>query len=231
MKSTLLSYPRIQIAGIRDKREFDLLVTLGVDDIGFPLGPGVRTPDMPEDEAHFLAKVLRGTAVGAVAIVYLKSSSQLLQFREKYPAFTKIQLHGELPLSELKRFREKDPSCYLIKSLIVRKSNRATLKEKCFAWAPYINAFLTDSYDPVTGATGATGKVHDWAVSRELVSISPRPVILAGGLTPANVEDAIATVSPAGVDVHSGIESASGEKTLTLSQEFVLAARRAFAKN
>ena len=68
--------------------------------------------------------------------------------------------------------------------------------------APYVDAYITDTFDPQTGAAGATGKTHDWRVSKECVRQSPRPVILAGGLHPANVRDAILAVRPAGVDAH-----------------------------
>ena len=74
------------------------------------------------------------------------------------------------------------------------------------------DGFLTDTYVPGTGAAGAIGRTHDWALSRRLVELSPRPLILAGGLTPANVREAVAVVQPAGVDAHTGVEDASGRK-------------------
>jgi phosphoribosylanthranilate isomerase len=55
-------------------------------------------------------------------------------------------------------------------------------------------------------------------------------VILAGGLTPANVRQAIAAVRPAGVDVHTGVEDASGRKQRDKVREFVAEARAAFAE-
>ena len=88
-----------------------------------------------------------------------------------------------------------------------------------------MDGFITDTYAPETGASGATGRTHDWAVSRRLVQLSPKPVILAGGLTPANVRQAIATVGPAGVDVHTGVEDASGRKDRGKVLAFVAAAR------
>jgi phosphoribosylanthranilate isomerase len=60
------------------------------------------------------------------------------------------------------------------------------------------------------------------------VELSPRPVILAGGLTPANVREAIAAVRPAGVDVHTGVEDASGRKDLAKVLAFVAEARAGF---
>jgi phosphoribosylanthranilate isomerase len=91
-----------------------------------------------------------------------------------------------------------------------------------------VDAYITDTFDPETGASGATGKTHDWRVSRRVVGQSPRPVILAGGLTPANVRDAILAVRPAGVDAHTGLEDASGRKSGEKVKKFVGGAREAF---
>jgi phosphoribosylanthranilate isomerase len=98
------------------------------------------------------------------------------------------------------------------------------------AASPHVDAFILDTYDPATGASGATGKTHDWAVSRRLVAISPRPVLLAGGLHPANVAQAIRTVRPAGVDAHTGVEGADGRKDPDRVRAFLAAARAAFAE-
>jgi phosphoribosylanthranilate isomerase len=93
-----------------------------------------------------------------------------------------------------------------------------------------VEAFITDTFNPSTGASGATGLTHDWEVSREIVRVSPRPVILAGGLTPDNVGAAIRAVSPAGVDCHTGVEGADGRKNERLVRRFVEEANRAFSE-
>jgi phosphoribosylanthranilate isomerase len=84
-----------------------------------------------------------------------------------------------------------------------------------------VDAFITDTYDPTTGRSGATGKTHAWGVSRRLVELSPKPVILAGGLTPENVRAAVLAVRPAGVDVHTGVEGPDGRKAPRLVEHFV----------
>jgi phosphoribosylanthranilate isomerase len=65
---------------------------------------------------------------------------------------------------------------------------------------PVCDYLLLDSADPATGIVGASGLVHDWTLSRAVVEAVSTPVILAGGLGPENVTDAIAAVGPAGVD-------------------------------
>jgi len=98
------------------------------------------------------------------------------------------------------------------------------------AYSPVCDAFITDTFDPSTGASGATGRVHDWRVSAELVRSCLRPVILAGGLNPANVREAILSVCPAAVDVHTGVETSDGSKDPELVRAFVRAARVGFAE-
>ena len=58
--------------------------------------------------------------------------------------------------------------------------NLAELEAFVAAFGSHCDAFITDTYDPATGACGATGKVHDWDISRRLRDISPKPVMLAG---------------------------------------------------
>jgi phosphoribosylanthranilate isomerase len=97
-------------------------------------------------------------------------------------------------------------------------------------YGPSVDAFITDTFDPTTGASGATGRVHDWDISRRLVEVSNTPVILAGGLTAKNVRRAIHAVRPAGVDVHTGIEGRDGRKRHDLTKRFVQEAQAGFSE-
>jgi phosphoribosylanthranilate isomerase len=85
---------------------------------------------------------------------------------------------------------------------------------------------LLDSYDPGTRQFGALGRTHDWSLSRQIVDKAGIPVILAGGLGPENVAEAIATVRPAGVDSKTRTDRADGTgKDLAKVRDFVTAAR------
>jgi phosphoribosylanthranilate isomerase len=117
---------------------------------------------------------------------------------------------------------------FITKSLVVKEGNLNELEEEVDDYSPYVDAFITDTFDPETGASGATGKVHDWNVSRRLVEVSPKPVILAGGLNSKNVREAIAWVKPAGVDVHTGVEGPDGSKDSGLVYAFISEARKGF---
>ena len=120
------------------------------------------------------------------------------------------------------------PSLEVIKSLVVAKDNYSLLEEMVNTLSPWVDAYITDTFDPVTGAEGATGKTHDWSVSRRIVEISPRPVIIAGGLNPGNVKKAIKEIKPAGVDVHTGIEGKNGRKEEELVRSFILESKEGF---
>jgi len=85
--------------------------------------------------------------------------------------------------------------------------------------------FLLDSYDPKT--IGGTGQVCDWNKARALVKSLETPILLAGGLTPDNVAEAIETVHPWGVDVSSGVEIEPGVKDMAKVEAFIAACRGA----
>ena len=217
----------VQIAGVHDLAEAELLVEEGVDWIGFPLRLPVHREDISEDDA---ARVIRSIQSRAqcVLITYLHTADAILTLCRKLNVTT-VQLHGDIPIREIERIRMFCPEMVFIKSLVVRAGNLEALKQLVRHFAPHVEGFITDTYDPVTGACGATGKTHDWSVSRQLVSLSPKPVILAGGLTPANVASGIREVKPAGVDAHTGIEGPDGRKDREKVRAFVAESRAAFA--
>jgi phosphoribosylanthranilate isomerase len=219
----------IQIAGVIDQDEAENLVAAGVDWLGFPFRLAHHREDLPEVEA---ARIIRALAPPseAVLITYLDRAAAIADLCRKL-GVRKVQLHGPVDPAELRTLRALDPGLFVMKSLIVRPEGGGELEADLAAYRPWADAFLTDTYDPATGATGATGKTHDWAVSRRLVEIAERPVILAGGLNPGNVARAIREVRPAGVDAHTGVEGRDGRKNPDLIRAFVQAARDAFSED
>ena len=102
------------------------------------------------------------------------------------------------------------------------KDALATLEQ----WSPYVERFVLDTYHP--HHLGGTGATHDWKRAAALCAHAPKPVVLAGGLTPENVADAVRRVRPAGVDVSSGVESQPGRKDPRKVRAFIQQARRAW---
>jgi phosphoribosylanthranilate isomerase len=216
----------IQVAGVKDQAEADLLVQSGVRYLGFPLRLPVHQADLSEHEAATIIRNLRPPA-RAVLITYVNRAGEIVEFCHALGASI-VQLHGEIDASELRRIKERQPRLAVIKSLVIGLHPLEHLLDMVRRTAVYVDAYLTDTFDPKTGACGATGTTHDWRVSRQVVRHSPQPVILAGGLTPENVRAAILAVRPAGVDAHTGLEDGSGRKSQEKVTRFVSEARDAF---
>ena len=223
-----LDTPLIQVAGICDAAEAALVQECGVRYLGFPLRLPVNREDLTEAEAAAIIRSLQ-TPVRGVLITYLDQAEAVIAFCRALDA-RMVQLHGDISTRELARLRQLDTGLTIIKSLVVGRHPMPVLEALVTELGPLVDGFLTDTYAPDTGAAGATGRTHDWAMSRRLVELSVRPVILAGGLTPANVRQAISTVRPAGVDVHTGVEDASGRKDRATLQAFVAEASEAFGE-
>jgi phosphoribosylanthranilate isomerase len=216
----------IQIAGVIDAAETQMLQRCGVRYLGFPLRLPVHREDLTEEEATAIIKSLTAPVCG-VLITYLDRATAIFAFCHALGARI-VQLHGDIDRHQLKLLKTLDPNLTVIKSLVVgmraHKELEATLREL----TPFVDAFITDTFDPTTGASGATGKTHDWSVSRRLVELADRPVILAGGLTPENVKKAILEVTPAGVDSHTGVEDSTGRKSRAKVEKFLSEANEAF---
>ncbi len=218
----------IQVAGVIDQGEAALLQECGVRYLGFPLRLPVNREDLTEAEAASIIRSLTPPVRG-VLITYLGEAEAISRFADALGARI-VQLHGDISVPELRRLRALDPSLTIFKSLVVGLHSIPVLERLVSELAPLVDAFLTDTFAPDTGAAGATGRTHDWSVSRRMVELSPRPVILAGGLTAENVRRAIEEVRPAGVDVHTGVEDASGRKSRDKVLAFVAEAEAGFRR-
>jgi phosphoribosylanthranilate isomerase len=216
----------IQIAGVIDAAEAQMLQQCGIRYLGFPLRLPIHREDLTEEEAAAIIKSLTPPVFG-VLITYLDEASEVAAFCHALGARI-VQLHGDIERDELKSLKTLDPNLIVIKSLVIGMGDDKALEAMVRELSPFVDAFITDTFDPKTGASGATGKTHDWRVSRRLVELADRPVILAGGLTPENVKRAILEVSPAGVDSHTGVEDSSGRKSREKVQKFLSEACEAF---
>ena len=94
-------------------------------------------------------------------------------------------------------FRNAHPDIQIMMAVGVRDE---TAIETAVSYAPYCDNIILDTDNPAIGAIGAAGITNDWNIDRAIVEAVDIPVILAGGLGPDNVQDAIRAVRPAGVD-------------------------------
>ncbi len=123
-----------------------------------------------------------------------------------------LQFHGDEPADYCASFGKP-----YIKAVRV---NRDTDLLKCAADYATARGLLLDAYVP--GVPGGTGESFDWNL---IPPDLPKPVILSGGLTPANVADAVREVRPWAVDVSSGVEAAKGIKDPQLIAQFIAKAK------
>ena len=120
--------------------------------------------------------------------------------------------------------RARLPSLKIFKSVHVISSESVRYPEP---FRGMVDGFVLDTINAATDQVGGTGNVHDWSISREIVTRFPdSPMILAGGLNPKNVPSAIKLVRPYGVDVNSGTKGPDGFKDAIKMRDFIRAAQR-----
>jgi phosphoribosylanthranilate isomerase len=124
-----------------------------------------------------------------------------------------LQLHGDEPPEFCRELPQR-----VIKALRIRAAASLAGHESFL-----VSALLLDAW--VGGAYGGTGQAFNWELATGVAR--QRPVILAGGLTPANVAEAVRQVRPYGVDVSSGVESGPGKKDPQKVAQFIRMAREA----
>ncbi|WP_340561967.1 phosphoribosylanthranilate isomerase [Streptomyces sp. GSL17-111] len=218
----------VQVAGVIDAAEAAMLVEEKTDWLGFPLRLPSGKDDISEAAATEIISGLRPPHAG-VLISYLTKADEVAAFCSEL-GVTAVQLHGDVEAAELRALKAARPELYVLKSLVVKEDNADELLKLVDEVADCVDMFITDTFNPATGAKGATGLTHDWSVSAELVRRSPKPLMMAGGLNPDNVAEAIRQVRPAAVDAHTGLEGADGRKDRAKVRRFVSESRRAFAE-
>jgi len=217
------SHIKIQIAGVSSIEDSVRLIDLGVEGLGFTLRlPSGIHDDLTEEKAREIIAELP-PFVGSVLITYITDPFEAVDFC-KYLGVNTIQLHAPVEKGVMTEIKKRLPNIKIIKSVNVID---AAAVDEAKKYAEEADAIILDTYDPKSGRHGATGLIHDWTISRRIVESCNKPVILAGGLNPDNVAEAIRKVQPWGVDVHTGIENTDGSPNHQKVVSFVKAARNA----
>ena len=220
--STVVSV-RVQIAGVSSLEEAIALERAGADALGFTLRLPTGTHDeLTEAKARSIIAALP-PFVTSVAITYVDTGRDAVDLC-RYLGVGALQLHGKFGGRDLELVRAALPHLKLIRVVHVTGPEALAAAR---ALERRVDAIILDTYDPVSGRHGATGKTHDWELSRRIVAAVGTPVILAGGLTPGNVADAIRTVHPWGVDVHTGVEDPDGRRNFGKMRAFIERAKAA----
>ena len=209
----------MKICGITRNEDLAAAIEAGADAVGFVVGVPSSPRNLTLNKAE---EMIKNTPifVNAIAVTVPKNLHQLIKIYEKLRPDA-LQIHGNSLSDTI--IREELSKARLIRAVQVT-SNRV-IKAAVKA-ANAFDAVLLDSY--VLGKYGGTGKTHDWQLDKRVrEAIRPRPLILAGGLKPENVKEAIRVVQPYAVDVSSGVESHPGIKDPEKVFEFIKNAKEA----
>jgi phosphoribosylanthranilate isomerase len=129
---------------------------------------------------------------------------------------TIVQCHSDIQPEYIAQLRSQFPAVKFI--AVVHITDQKSIEAAMHA-SRYTDALLLDT--AYKGAAGGTGITHDWSISAAIIQKVSVPVILAGGLNPENVQEAITAVRPYAVDVRSGVSDSTGEKNTEKMQAFI----------
>ena len=224
---------RVKICGITNLDDAVMAIEAGADALGFNFYPKsprcISLETMQQIRGELSKRNL--TAVSKVGVFV--NHADPLQIAIAGGLDT-IQLHGdETPQHLVAHVREAAPHGIQVwRAFRCREPDLTDVADyvhECNSIGGLPAAVLLDAYAP--SAFGGTGKVLDWnTVRRHRQNLHRQPVILAGGLNPENVAEAIRTARPEAVDVASGVEGEPGRKDAGKVREFVAAAAAAFTE-
>jgi phosphoribosylanthranilate isomerase len=196
--------PRLKICCIASVEEALSAIAHGASALGLvsamPSGPGVIG-----EEA--IAEIAREVPppIGTFLLTSATTADAIVAQQRRCGTNT-LQICDYVDVSVYRDLRRELPGIALVQVIHVTGPEDVELAREV---APHVNALLLDSGNTKLAVKelGGTGRVHDWATSRKIRDAVKVPVFLAGGLTPANVRQAIATVDPFGLDLCSGVRT------------------------
>ncbi len=201
---------KVKVCGITNIADALLAAESGADAIGFIFykpSPRYIAPELARDIIDRLPPFINSVAV------FVDEDEKRLKDIIDLCSIDTIQLHGDESPGFCERFKQK-----------VIKTIRVQGEESLRDLDRYrVSAFLLDTYRE--NIPGGTGRSFDWDLAIGVRRYGP--IILAGGLTPENVADAIRKVRPYGVDVSSGVEKSPGKKDADKLKRFIERVRKA----
>lgn len=206
-----VSNVRVKICGITNRADAFAAAEAGADALGFMFF-AASSRNIAAKQAREIIRELP-PFIARVGVFVNPTEKEVRDAMEQSGIDT-LQFHGEESPEFCRQF-----------GLRVLKAFRVADDSSLKALPAYsIETWLLDSFVP--GQQGGTGARFNWDLAVEAVRLGGR-VILAGGLTPENVAEAVRKVQPYGLDVSSGVESSPGKKDTAKVRAFIAAAKGA----
>ncbi|AEH60056.1 Phosphoribosylanthranilate isomerase [Methanosalsum zhilinae DSM 4017] len=221
--------PRVKICGMKSHAEIETAASFGADAVGIITEVPVKTRRKVDLQtaAALISKVpLFVKSVMVIMPENAEHATEMIEFAQP----DVIQLHSYLNTREIEKIRD-NTDVQIIKTFQIpvkiagpvdQATDKIVEKINSFTQNCLIDGVLLDSHS--SAGSGGTGRVHRWDISQKIVQKSEVPVILAGGLDPSNISEAVRCVAPYGVDTASGIET-NGEKDREKIELFIRGAR------
>ncbi|PSB34740.1 phosphoribosylanthranilate isomerase [Chlorogloea sp. CCALA 695] len=202
---------RVKICGITKPDQGKAIASMGANALGF-----ICVPASPRYVTSSQIRAVREQLPDNVERIGVFANSTIAEIDRIVAEadLTGVQLHGDESPDFCVQLRQVLPQVEIIKALRVKNSQAL---EQVDIYTSYVDTLLLDAYDPQQ--LGGTGKTLDWDA---LQAFNPKCAwLLAGGLTPLNILEALSQVKPNGIDLSSGVERNPGDKDLNkVSQLF-----------
>jgi phosphoribosylanthranilate isomerase len=197
---------RIKICGITTIDRGMEIARMGATDLGF-----ICVPSSPRylNLTQLAAIVSPLTEMADTVGVFADFSVATIAHVVTLTSLDTVQLHGTESIEFCQELRQALPETEIIKAWRIRTNDDLALLQ---TYSRVVDALLLDAYHP--DALGGTGHTLDW---QQLSAFAPPiPWLLAGGLTPDNIDTALSQLHPDGIDLSSGVEDSPGNKNLEL---------------
>ncbi len=208
---------RFKVCGITNEKDAMAAVENGADALGFIFVESSPRYIAPEEARKITKKI---PAFVQIVGVFMDHDPVELEEIIEYSRLTCVQLHGRETPDYCRLLGKAVPPCKIVKAFRVGSGFD---HDQLTAYKKYVSGILLDTY--VKGQEGGTGKVFDWSLITDDNLRSQ--LILAGGISPDNVTQAITTVRPFSLDVSSGVEMSPGKKDHAKIKEFAAKVREA----
>ena len=196
---------RLKVCCITSISEARIAIDCGADALGLvarmPSGPGVISD---EEIARISSRVPPGVAT--FLLTSETGPSEVVEHVVRTGVSVVQLVDDDIASDVYMELRSSVPNVQIVQVMHIHDQQSV---EKALRAAHHVDALLLDSGAPdaTVRQLGGTGRTHNWSISRQVIEKSTRPVFLAGGLTPENVQSAIQATRPFGIDLCSGVRT------------------------